>query len=65
LMCDRAFLYVVPLLIFSTPMRPAAFCFSIPREPTLLGARFCVQGTALGQAGCFVATDGLILTIQP
>jgi hypothetical protein len=66
IVCAPLFYYVaLPLVVLERGGNPAAFCIPIPAEPVLVGANFVLQGAALELAGCFRATDGLSVTVQP
>jgi hypothetical protein len=61
--CSTSFLYVIPLGMAATTTNPAYFTFTLPNESWLVGFQFCIQG-ASGR-GCWVATDGVRVTIRP
>jgi hypothetical protein len=63
--CAPSFVHALPIVVLSTTGNPASFCFTLPANPVLAGAPFCVQGDALETAGCFRPTDGLVLVLQP
>lgn len=66
IVCAPLLYYVaLPLVVLERGGNPAAFCIPIPAEPVLVGANVILQGAALELAGCFRATDGLSVTIQP
>jgi len=44
---------------------PAVACLPLPADPALAGQGFTVQGLALQSSGCMVATDVLIVVVQP
>jgi hypothetical protein len=55
--CRQAFGYASPTVLLFVGGNPATPWFSIPRDPVLLGGRFCFQARALQQGFCLLASN--------
>jgi len=63
--CEPALLYTIPWAIVQLVGDPAQACGAFPNEPVLTGQGLCIQGITSELTGCFRATDGVVVTIQP
>jgi hypothetical protein len=69
-LCSRAFLHADPLLVLPVAGSPAAPCYPLPSEPTLVGLGLGLQGFAMVVEGshheraCMRATAGIVVTLQ-
>jgi len=63
--CAASYVHALPIAVLATTGNPASFCVTLPPNPVLAGTPFCVQGDALETGGCFRATDGLVIVLQP
>jgi hypothetical protein len=63
--CAPGFLYAIPVVVLQAVGDPAVYCFAVPPVPLLAGVSFTLQGAAFETAGCFRASDALVVTLQP
>ena len=63
-LCDTLYLWLLVVGSRSTPASPAEFPIVIPYEPALIGYTTCVQGAYPRALPCWMATDGVRVTVQ-